>query len=325
MGVDLDKMVIKRMNELEDRIYEIPPIPKEIIDAVNNDKLAIFIGAGVSQIIGCKGWNQLAQNLVDRCFSTKKEDGSRCINFKEKDMLSHNNDPKKLITICYGILEQNDRKNVFFDEFKKSLEPNPELIKSQNIYNELDGLHGLCITTNADQHFDSKFNPPQIVYNDFNPSNIDRTKLYHIHGSILNEDSLIFTVPQYIQRYNDRQFKEFLKTIFDRYIVLFLGYGMAEFELLDFLITKYDSNKGKELKHIILLPFYKGEENILKFERHYYRPMGIWVLGYEKDKIGYNQLYKIIKAWSSEINQTSTYLHDSFKELEEVIDNYGKE
>jgi uncharacterized protein (DUF2132 family) len=57
-------------------IYKIPPIPKEISEAVNNEYLAIFIGAGVSRLIGCMGWDQLAQNLVNRCFSTKKEDSS---------------------------------------------------------------------------------------------------------------------------------------------------------------------------------------------------------------------------------------------------------
>jgi len=65
---------------------------------------------------------------------------------------------------------------------------------------------------------------------------------------------------------------------------------MNEFELLDFLITKFDSAKEKELKHFILRPFYKGEENILEFEESYYNPMGIQVLGYEKDEKGYQQL-----------------------------------
>jgi len=305
-------------------IYKIPPTPKEISEAVNNEYLAIFIGAGVSRLIGCMGWDQLAQNLVNRCFSTKKEDSSLCINFKEKDTLSQNNDHKKTITICHHILKQNGFEDIFYNEFEKSLEANEKLLKSQNIYDELYGLRGLFITTNADQCFDSKFEPMRIVYKkeDFTPSNIDRNKLFHIHGSILDKNSLIFTVPQYIQRYNDLQFKEFLKNIFDKYVVLFVGYGMAEFELLDFLISKFDSNKGKELKHFILLPFYRGEENILEFEQYYYNSMGILVLDYEKDERGYGQLYEVIKNWNSKINQTSTYLYDSYQEIEDVVNNY---
>ena len=273
------------------------------------------------------GWDKLAQNLVNRCFSTKKEDGSPCINFKEKDTLSRFPDHKKTITICYSILKQNGFEDIFFEELEKSLGSDPELLKSQNIYDELYNLHGLFITTNADRYFaDQKFDPMQIVYKDFNPSDIDRTKLYHIHGLISHRNSLVFTVPQYIQRYsNDDHFRKFLETIFEKYIVLFVGYGMSEFELLDFLIVKFDPDNGRKSKHFILLPFYNGEKNILEFERFYYNSMGISVLGYEKDELGYGQLYNVIKRWSSEIKQTSTYLYDSLREIDEVIDNYGKQ
>ena len=318
----------KEGKQMKDNMIEkIPIVRKEIVDAVNNDKLAIFIGAGVSRIIGCMGWDQLAQNLVNTCFLTNKKDGSSCINFKEKDTLSQDNDHKKTITICRHILKQNGFENIFYDELEKSFKADEKLVKDQNIYDELWGLHGLNITTNADQHFDGKFNPLRIVYKDkdFNPLNIDRTKLYHIHGSILDKTSLIFTVREYIVRYNYPQFKEFLKEIFSNYVVLFVGYGMAEFELLDFLITKSDSNKGGELRHFILLPFYKGEENILEFEQYYYNSMGISVLGYEKDEKGYAQLYEVIKRWNSEIKQTSTYLYDSYQVIEDSANNYDKD
>ncbi|MCK5118296.1 MAG: hypothetical protein KAQ78_01860, partial [Candidatus Latescibacteria bacterium] len=62
-------------------IEKIPRLPNEIVEAVNNNKLAIFIGAGVSRLIGCRGWDQLAQALINRCFTTRK-DGSSCINYK---------------------------------------------------------------------------------------------------------------------------------------------------------------------------------------------------------------------------------------------------
>lgn len=310
----------------DNRIHSIPPLPNEIVDAVNNDKLAIFIGAGVSQLIGCMDWKKLAQNLVTICFSTKKEDGSPCINFKEKDTLSRFPDHKKTITICHSILKQNDFEDIFFEELEKSLGSDPELPKSQNIYEELYHLHGLFITTNADRYFaDHKFDPMQIVYEDFNPLGIDRTKLYHIHGLIPHRNSLVFTVPQYIQRYTDNPFRKFLETIFNEYVVLFVGYGLSEFELLDFLITKFDSNNGRYLKHFILMPYFTGNENSLVLDQHYYNSMGISVLGYERDELGYGQLYEVIKRWSSEISQTSNYLYDSLKEIDEIIDNYEKQ
>ncbi|HPO29482.1 MAG TPA: SIR2 family protein [Caldisericia bacterium] len=305
-------------------ITKIPPVPQKIIESVNNKTLAVSIGAGVSRLIGCIGWDQLAQNLVNICFSIKKKDGSTLINFKEKETLLQNKDHKKTITICYYLLKNNSFENIFYEELENSLKANEEFIKSQDIYNELYRLRGLFITTNVDEHFDSKFERTRIVYKeeDFSPSNIDRNKLYHIHGSIKDRSSLIFTVPQYIKRYNNPIFKVFLEKIFEKYTVLFIGYGMAEFELLDFLITKFDSQKGGELKHFILLPFYRSEENILEFERYYYNSMGIEVLPYEKDEKGYMQLYEVIKEWNKEINQVSPYLYDTYKEIEDAANNY---
>jgi hypothetical protein len=308
-------------------IHEIPELPKEIKEAVNNNRLAVFVGAGVSRLIGCIGWDQLAYNLVNRCFSTKKKDGSGLINFKEKETLIQEKDHKKTITKCYYLLKKNGSENIFYKELEKSLKADEDLVKSQNIYNELYRLRGLFITTNADEHFDNKFEPTQIVWReeDFDPSKIDRTKLYHIHGSIKDKNSLVFTVPQYIKRYNNQTFKMFLEKIFSEFTVLFVGYGMAEFELLDFLITKYDPNKEKELKHFILLPFYKGEENILKIEQYYYNSMGIRVLPYAKDNKGYGQLYDVIKNWNNELNLVSTYLYDTYQEIQDAVNNYSEE
>ena len=116
-------------------IPKIPPVPKEIVEAVNNETLAVFIGAGVSRLIGCMGWDQLARNLVERCFSAKKKDGSRIINFKERETLIQNKDPKK--TICYYLLKNNGFENIFYKELENSLKADEELLMSQNIYDEL--------------------------------------------------------------------------------------------------------------------------------------------------------------------------------------------
>ena len=57
------------------KIERLPAPPKAIIEAVNNGTLAVFIGAGVSRIIGCKGWDELARNLVEKCFKIRGENG----------------------------------------------------------------------------------------------------------------------------------------------------------------------------------------------------------------------------------------------------------
>jgi len=305
-------------------IEKLPEVPKAIVEAVNNDKLVVFIGAGVSRIIGCMGWSQLASNLINICFTSQnKYNTGTCISFKEKESLEQNYDHKKVITICHDILcKQNGLEKVFFEEFNKSLESNEEKEVENDIYKEIFGLRGINITTNADKHYDKYFLEANRIFNinEFSPFSIERNKLYQIHGSQDNRDSLVFTVPEYIQRYNNQKFKDFLKKVFTDYTVLFLGYGMSEFELLDFLITKLGSiNENKEIKHYTLLPFYSGEENILSFEQSYYNLMGIQVIGYEKDEKGFQQLYDVLRKWNAEINQTSTYTYDSYKEIDDLV------
>ena len=303
-----------------DDIVPIPKLPQHIIDAVGNKTFAIFIGAGVSRIIGCASWRTLANNLIESCFSYS------CINFKEKETL-HTYDPKKSITICHRIFKENELEDEFIKIIKKSLKPKSKLKTSYKIYEELYRLRGVFITTNADDCFRNRFDRIVCDKDDFkltDEEKIDSSLLYHIHGSVSKPSTLIFTVPQYLKKYNDEQFKDFMRTLFSRYVILFVGYGLEEFEVLDYLITKFDSTVAKEKKHFILLPYYKDEKRILDFDQHYYDSLGITVIPYKKDEKGYNQLYEVIKDWSSEINQLSPYLYNSFDEINKIIDNFDE-
>ena len=233
------------MNE----IHPIPTIPNEIINSINDDNLAIFIGAGVSRQRGCIGWDELALKLIEACYKSRKNNSKRCINYKEKETLSNIKDHKKTITICYSILKENNLEHVFYTHLENALKPNDELSNTLNIYNELSQIPALFITTNADELFDNKFHESriQIQLRQFNISNIDKQNLYHIHGSIREKNSLVFTVDQYLHRYQDTKFQLFLREIFSKYLILFIGYGLNEFELLDYVITKNDKTPKREL------------------------------------------------------------------------------
>ncbi|WAC04298.1 MAG: SIR2 family protein [Methanoregula sp.] len=310
----------------KEKIYPNPPIPPQLIEAINNNQFAIFFGAGTSMMIGCSSWERMAEKLIERCFTTPKKDDSRstCITYKEQEALLKMKDPKKIITICQYILHKNGSEKEFFNQIQDCLIPNQDLLDKQNIYNELDGLRGLFITTNIDAHFDKKFHPSRILIHkeDFDPSTLDESKLYHIHGSISDWSTVVITVKDYFERYNDEKFKIFLQKIFDEKTILFIGYGLNEFEVLDFLITKSGIPVSKEPKHFILLPYYRGEDNILEFEEQYFRQMGISVIPYMKDEKGYGQLFDVIKKWNQEIILQSRFLHATHEELKNAANNY---
>jgi hypothetical protein len=305
-----------------DEINKIPKLPQQIVDAINENTLAIFIGAGVSRIIGCASWEELTNDLIKSCFSHD------FINFKEKEALREL-DPKKKITICNCILKENELESEFVNIIKEALKPNPDLKASYEIYDELYLLRGIFVTTNADDCFSDRFERIVCKDEDFKlaryENKIDRSLLYNIHGSISEPSTLVFTVPQYLKKYNTSGFKDFMVELFSgKYVILFVGYGLEEFEVLDYLITKFNSTTEYEKKHFILLAYYKSEKHILDFDRYYYDSLGITVLPYEKDEKGYNQLYEVIKDWSKEINQLLPYLYNSFDEIDKVIANFDK-
>lgn len=307
-------------------IKAFPELPPEIKQASENGRLAIFIGAGISRFVGCTSWITLANNLIGRC----EKEG--LINHFENDMLSKDYDMKKTITICNQILSGNDG---FMEEMRKSLNDevvdkykngrlnsDEELAFEQNlqIYKDLFSLNGLFITTNADRHIDTVYEGANIVYEkkDFSADKVDNNKLYKIHGSIVNEKSLVFTVDQYIDAYLNKEFGLFIEEIFTKYTVLFIGYGLGEFELLDYLIK---TTKGKTKRHFFLKDYFQHEDRIYEFEQLYFDKIGITLIPYKKDKKGFNQLKDIVKDWVEEIKESTTVLQKNFNDLDDALEN----
>lgn len=299
-------------------IPQEPEVPKNILQRANDGKLCFFLGAGISRLLGCKSWKEVANNLVEKCFTLK------CINFRQRESILVINDPKKIITVCYNILCSKGYKDAFFEQIEQCLHVNATLLENQNVYNVLSDLPAilpaLYLTTNIDQNFDSAFKG-SIYFDekDFTPDNIFLDKLYKIHGSIEQRNSIIFTVPQYLERYRNPSFSAFLTQIFTSYSIIFLGYGLEEFEILDFLVTKM--GKGMVgLNHCILLPYYKGENYLLDFDTDYFKPLGIQVIGYEKDQNGYAQLYNVVKKWKKDLTELTDVQHEAVKTMEDVVD-----
>ena len=124
------------------------------MEKINENKVAFFLGAGVSRLIGCSGWKALAVNLVEACYRKKY------VNFKKRESILEINDLKKIITICYEIIKANEQNTKsFMGEIQNSLKANPDLLKSCNLYQELAGISAVFITTNVDTHFDHAFIP----------------------------------------------------------------------------------------------------------------------------------------------------------------------
>jgi hypothetical protein len=289
-----------------------PDLPQQIIEAAEQKQLAIFVGAGLSRFMGCSSWGELAENLLKKC------EAEGLLNNYEKTVLSQSTDFKKTITICSRLLKNDER---FMDEMRKSLNDDKvgDASVDLKIYKDLFSLNGLIITTNADRHIDQVYLPDNIFINDFSSATpVDNTHLYKIHGSITDPNSLIFTVEGYLKRYTDYEYGKFLEEIFTKYTVLFLGYGMSEFELMDYL---FSSIQGNSKRHYFLKDYFTHEQRIYKFDQMYFDDLGVKLIPYAKDSIGYQQLPKIIDEWVQEIKSKTLVLVTNYDDIDDALGN----
>lgn len=297
----------------------IPDLPKQIIDAVNNDKLCIFIGAGISRLEGCIGWDSLGKTLIHACYVVKAGEKS-LISYREYDTLNTMTDHRKVISICYNILKNNGRKNVFYSEMKKALLYNKK-VKGIGVYKELSNIKALFVTTNADELFDKYFHKDRILFseNDYKEENDRSGYLLHIHGCIRYKESLIFTLKDYIRKYSkEMPLYELMNKVFKNKTILFLGYGLAEFELLSFLLQGAE-NEESTPKHYLLKGFFKGEEQTLINDQHYHKELNINIIPYLMDEGGYQQQITIIKDWANQIRMKTLVISDSLRIIDEAV------
>lgn len=304
-------------------IIEIPELPPQIKRAAELGDLVVFIGAGMSYELGCSDWNGLANNLIKRCENTMGSNEPLLNNFEATqlgNMLKQSGNSKKVITICNGILSQCGNDELFLEEMKKSL--NDDKVTSTNpklkTYRDLFNLNGIFATTNADRHIDQIFNPQNIITNKFTGGTaLVNKNLYKIHGSIDEPASLIFTVEQYFTRYKDKEFIKFLESLFTK-TVLFIGYGLGEFELLEYM---YKNITLSENHYFYLGGYYTHEKRLCDFEQMYFDQMKVKLIPYSKDKKGFNQLPIVIEEWVKQIQTTTNVLQNNFDEIDEVLRN----
>ena len=303
-------------------IKDIPDVPPEILKAASGGRLVLFIGAGVSRIIGCPSWQEFAMLQLRDLYE------KRAINFYEYKNLE-SLDARKLLSICRKIYEE---KNIQPQSMKLLLKGKDELVKKFDIYEDLYALNAVYVTTNYEDYLDQVAQKPiqkavsiskpalsqgyaeketpkrsKIIHSKDHLliSNLTNGSIIHLHGSIHDEGNTIVTIIDYMKHYeHDSKPTVLLEEVFKAYAVLFVGYGLEEYEILEFMISKSQTSKG-EVKHFMLYPIFKRETNLLDFHRKYYRDLGIQLIPYPIDESGYEHLATIIHEWAKQIGPIS--------------------
>lgn len=321
-----------------------PPIPDRLRLAAKQGTLIPFIGAGVSQLGGCPGWDEFA-NAALRFFVQEGK-----LSHAQLDQLLSLSARIKL-AVAQG-LEQEHKLPI---EFKKLLQPPADHCQElgDRVYASLGKLASTFVTTNYDEWLDkmptangSSSSPASDLPNTlrnvvYKLEDLDDEKLktpntvLHIHGSVRDRKSMVLTTSDYLKRYrshrldgsSDREnpFLTFLEILFTQKNVLFVGYSLSELEVLEYVVQKARQDHKKnneEPRHYILQGFFSHQLELKKSLECYYRnECGIGLLAFSRDTQDWRQLLDVVEYLGKEIPVGPLLALQERREMEELLND----
>lgn len=204
-----------------------------LVDTIKNGT-CVFFGAGVSKLAGYRLWDELKYEMINYFWENRKRIISQRkleLDFSLVQNLKKHPDIIEVFD-CLYVLDKflfNDGIKEIFSKDEKKEKP--------AIYHELGKLNNnnnFFITTNIDKGFERFLGIAKKRINVFPSFNSnDVPLLTYLHGIIDDSTTWVFTRNQYDSAYiiDSKPCTLFLKDIFEKYSVLFIGYGLMDFEI----------------------------------------------------------------------------------------------
>ena len=333
---------------MSEDILPIPCIPSGLREASQRGILIPFIGAGVSRIAGCPGWSEFADGAL-RCLV---EEG----NFSHKQLaqIGHLN-PRVKLSIALALEKEHGTRI----NFRKLLHQSgkKDNAKGQKLFGHLGKLGKTFVTTNYDEWLDEEIGMPAVAVDtkydpaasaivnqrkivhkvhDLTPANLNQPNtVIHLHGSVLDPDGMVLTTQHYVRHYaNDRlsgnaekenRVLTFLEHLFQQKTVLFVGYGLEELEILEYVILKARRPAGtghNEAKHYLLQGFYSHEHELMRsLTRYYLEECGIQLIPFLRDHKDWDQILDVLEEFARAAPASNPLYVQEFKEMGDLLDD----
>ena len=325
-----------------EKIEPIPKIPEALRLAALQRKIIPFIGAGVSQLGGCLGWDEFA-NAALKFFVRKGK-----LSHAQLDQVLSLSSRVKL-SVALELAKLHDL-NIDFKELLKPSDKHKEAI-GDGVYQNLSRLATMFVTTNYDDWLDrmapavfqpgetfSPSRPPPTSRrrfckrNEITVENLDvPNAVFHIHGSIHEQDSMVLTTVHYLERYSSHRidggmeenpFLTFLQTLFKLKNVLFIGYGLSELEVLEYVVQKgiqRQPHDHEEPQHYVLQGFFSHEIELARSLESYFRQFGIGLIPFSRDGRDWDQLIEVIDHFARELPPGPVTALPKRREMEELL------
>lgn len=294
-----------------------PVIPPEIENAAQSGELVIFVGAGISRLINCPSWDGFADQVLDQLVPAG-------IDYYELSQIKSISDPKKRLSIA-KIVAQKKSITIDYDSiFEIKLKPD-------NVYGYLNDFNSSFVTTNYEKYLRpcSRENEPEVNWRFYKREqllgvNLDRNgNVVHLHGCLDDPDKMVITTREYLDHYSCKEVEVFLKDLFKRKTVLFLGYGLDEIEVLEYILRRGDASSKKEgerVRRFILQGFFNAEMALFELLQAYYQDsFATRLIGFPKDYNNYDHQVEILASWSKKLKFGGLALVDEVAALEDEI------
>ncbi|MGE0671729.1 MAG: SIR2 family protein [Methylibium sp.] len=294
-------------------------LPDQILkDAAKHGELVVFVGAGASMLCGSPDWRGFASQVVGALAK------GGVLSFLEAEQLRGLGDSRRTLSIAMALAKE---KGIAID-FDSILHPAKPVAIGSELYELLSSLRPVFVTTNYDKWLDDA-EPAELstevrVGGEAEPARgpgrrpkyylrehlssallTERGAVIHLHGSYTDPSSMVVSLKDYIEHYADLRVQAFLSAMFKNHTVLFVGYGLAELEVLDHIIRSNESLRTRtaEPRHFLLYAHRSTESVQTRFIEQFFRDQcGVCVVPYCIDAKGHQEVVEVFKGWKSELD-----------------------
>lgn len=183
-----------------------PELPPEIANAAETGELVVFVGAGISRMVGCPGWDQMATKVLDQLVPNG-------IDYHELSQIMMILDPKKRLSFAKIIAKKHGIPIDYKAIFKATR-------SDGDIYSYLNQFNSAFLTTNYEKQLApvSRATEPETNWRFYKRQDLLGVRLdkngnvVHLHGCLDDPDNMIVTSREYLEHYSSKEVQDFLRT-----------------------------------------------------------------------------------------------------------------
>jgi hypothetical protein len=174
-----------------------------------------------------------------------------------------------------------------------------------------------------------------VSVDDFTPANLNQENcVFHLHGSLSDPAGMVMTTRDYIRRYaNDRGSDDpsrenrtltFLEALFQHKTVLFVGYGLDDLEILEYVIQKarqQSPSQRPQARHFMLQGYFAHEYELMRSLTQYYSQCDIELIPFRRDQRDWGQLTDVLEAFATAMPATAPLALQVQMEMESYLES----